>query len=197
MNPADLPRQEHGRVAGRVEAERDLLERERRLRDREAELGREHQVEAAGARGAVHRADERHAEIEAGEERGPDAPHALEGLGVEALAAREALRSGDRRPSCPCRRRTRARRRRSGPRSGSPDRRRSRRHAAASSRSIARIERVRLLGPVERHERDVRMVGGALEANRHARPPVRTPKVEKGSDPFFPLRYARQGEGGE
>ena len=97
MHPGDLARQQHRRVAGRVEAERDLLEREGRVRHGVADLGREHQVEAAGARVAVDRADERLAEVEAGEQRGRDGAQALEVLVVDALAAREALRRGDRR----------------------------------------------------------------------------------------------------
>jgi hypothetical protein len=45
---------------------------------------------------AVDRRDEGLAEVEAREQGGRDAAQALEGLGVDALAARERLRDGDR-----------------------------------------------------------------------------------------------------
>ena len=97
VHPADLARQQHRGVAGRVEPERHLFEREGRVRHGEADLRRQHEIEAAGAGVAVDGADQRCAEVEAGEQRGRHAAQAFEGCLVDALAAREALRRGDRR----------------------------------------------------------------------------------------------------
>ena len=97
VHPGNLPRQQHGGVAGRIEAECDLFQREGRVRDRETDLAGEQQIEAAGARVAVHGGHQRSAEIEAGQQRRGDVAQALHRLLVDALAAREALRDRNRR----------------------------------------------------------------------------------------------------
>jgi hypothetical protein len=59
VHPADLAREHHRRVAGRVETARHLLEREGRMRHRIADLRGEQDVAAERARVSVHGAHER------------------------------------------------------------------------------------------------------------------------------------------
>jgi len=176
VHPADLPWQEHRRVAGRVEAERDLLEREGRLGHREAELRGEHQIEAARPRVSVHRGHERLPEIEAREQRGVDAAQTFEGLVVEAFAARETLRRRDRAGHV---------------HAGAEDAARARQHRAADRvvvRDAApgvgqgaqhrRVEAVRALGMVERDQCDVGVGGQDREVDGHGhRVPRAAPRL--------------------
>ena len=148
-----------------------------------ADLGREHQVEAAGARMTVHGADERCAEIEAGEQRRRDAAQALEALVVDALPTCEALRGGDRGLHVHAGA--------EDPVAGAGQHRaadlRIAGNAAPGGREVAEggwVERVRLRGAVDGDDGHVRVVSGELEVRRHGdgsslstvRPAASTPR---------------------
>jgi len=191
VHPADLAGQQHGGVARRIEPERDLLEREGGLGHGEADLGGEHQVEAARARVAVHGDDERLPEIEAREQRGVDAAQALEGLVVEALAAREALRCGHRGGHVHAGAEhalARAGQHRAADRVvvGDPP------PGAGEGAQHRRVEAVRALGPVEGDERDVRMCGRDREVDGHGR---RVPRAAAALGSVRDLRRCRGAHG--
>ncbi len=166
VRPGQLAREQHGRVARGIEAERHLLEREGRMRCRHPELRGEQEIEPPGARVAVDGADEGRPEVEAGEEGGGDASQALHLVLGHTLPAREALRRGDRgahvharaEHALACSRQH-----------GAADLRRPG-DATPRVRELAEgrgVERVRALGPVERDERDAGVVGGECEADGH------------------------------
>ena len=172
VDPGNLAGKEDRRMAGRIEAQCDLLERESGLRDRVADVGRQHEVETACARMAVDRAHQRHAELEVDQRGSGHVAERREGLVVEAFPACEPLRRRDGRlhvhpgaedalaPSG---------------QHGAADLRVGR-HAPPGIGQAAQggwVERVRRLGAVDGHHRHVRVGGGQLEPRAHAgcRPP--------------------------
>jgi len=166
VHPAYLPRQEHRRVPRRVEPERDLFEREGRLGHRDAQLARQHEIEAARARMAVDRRHERDLQVEPGEQRRRHVAQPGEVGGIDPLAARQRLRHGDGRAHV----HAAAEHALSCPRHHRAAQLGVRRDLAPSARELvqhARVERVRTVRPVDRHQRDVGVGARTLELDRH------------------------------
>ena len=133
MDPRHLARQQHRRVARRVEPARDLFERERRVGHGEADVGRQQQIEAD--RASSGRSPPRRS---ACRRRSRPGSRSTRRAGRRtsrrrcARRARTAARPGSW-SSCPCRSRRRDRRRRSARCSG-----RRRRRARSATRRRAR-----------------------------------------------------------
>jgi hypothetical protein len=166
VDPGDLSRQEHGGVPGRVQAERDLLEREGRVRSREPDFGGEHQVETSSARVPVDGADERLSEVEVDQDRRRHAPQAGEGVLVQSLPACELLgrRNGGAHVHAGAERPTAG-----AGQDGASDFG-VRRHLPPDVRQLPQgrgIERVGVLGAVDGHDRDVRVCRRDLHVGCH------------------------------
>ncbi|MEZ4354406.1 MAG: ComEC/Rec2 family competence protein [Myxococcota bacterium] len=170
MHRRDLARQQHGGVARRVEAEGNLFEREGRFGHRQADLARQHQVEAAGAGMSVHRSHEGDPQRSARQRGPPDRSEPLEVLRVDPLAAGQRLGRGDRAAQ------VHARAEDAIPGAGQ-DRHTElfvRVDGVPVSGEIAQrfgVEGVGLLGSVDRDHGDMGMRGGALESSSHGRAP--------------------------
>jgi hypothetical protein len=138
------------------------------VRHGQAQLRREEEVEAPRSRVAVHRRDQRLAEVEAREERRRDAAQALHLLVAHALAARELLGGRDRGPHV----HAGAEHAVAGPGQHRAADLLVAHDAPPGGGEVAqgrRVEGVRPLGPIQRDERDVRVGLGELEPCGHGR----------------------------
>jgi carotenoid cleavage dioxygenase len=184
VHPADLSGQQHRGVAGRVEPECNLLEREARVRAGITQLGGEHEVEAPGAGSTVDGADERRCQVEPGQQRRRDVAQALELLVADPLARGQPLRRGNGALHV---------------HSSAEDRACAREHRATDLGVLGdaapgcgqrgehgRVEGV--CGPraIQRHECDMRVLGRELEVDGHVTPPVTGAAHGEGEAPSSP-----------
>jgi competence protein ComEC len=169
MHGRNLLRKQHRRLTGRVEAERDLLEREGRGPHRESNLGGEHEIEATGPGVSIDGDDERDAEWLLREGGVADGAHSLEIDRVDLFASCQGL--GDRDGLAHVHARAK------DPIAGAGEDRHADRGILVDPLPVTReisqglgIKGIGAVGAIDRDHSDVGVARRSLEAGRHAGP---------------------------